>query len=732
MLNRLLVTCWLFLFALCAHAAPLWDEAAELETLLDALSPGAVSAWAVAPHVEQVYLRPQSLEIRLPGRAPIAAQRVHVFERADRDLTWIGRLSDSEDQIMLTAREGWISGLIYYGDSVYELRPDADHGHVLLKLDQSQFPPCAGGVEPSQDFRRPETRPQSRGESDRLPRPSSFFSGFDETSRDTPVVIDVLVVYSAAARQNLGGTAQIQAHAQAAVDNGNLSFLNSQVEVVWNVVHMEEIPFTESGSCAERLNQLRTSAQANALRDEFEADMVGMLLADAGGACGCGYVMRNNSLGPGFAPWAFQVTQNSCAVGNLTYAHEHGHNMGMEHDPVWGAPPSQASYPWSFGHFLSGSFRTVMSYANECVGGCPRQAHFSNPDVNFQGSPTGIENQRDNARTARLTAPIIADFRGPQPVEELGNGVPVTDLVGAQGSERFFSIELPSGATDLEISISGGSGDADLYVRFGSLPTLELFDCRPYLVGNNESCTFAAPDEGTYFVMLHGFEAYAGVTLLASFTPPQSTFDLNVQSSGATNVPITSPTAGLGGTTNYTRTVAEGVELELTAPATFGAANFSAWSDCDSVGGDGDRTCTLTMNQNRTVTANFVAQTRIIRLTGNLNFGGVAVGSTETRSFRIHNDGSDPLEVSGISFPADVFTANWSGGTVAPGGSRLVTVTFAPLEPQSYTGEVVVDSNATSGTNTRAISGSGLGEMIFDDRFEAGDSAQDCPECREH
>ena len=120
---------------------------------------------------------------------------------------------------------------------------------------------------------------------------------------------------------------------------------------------------------------------------------------------------------------------------------------------------------------------------------------------------------------------------------------------------------------------------------------------------------------------------------------------------------------------------------------------------------------------------------RIIRLTGNLNFGGVAVGSTETRSFRIHNDGSDPLEVSAITFPADVFSGDWDGGTIAPGSSRRIFVTFAPTEEQPYSGEVVVDSNATSGTNTRAISGTGLGEMIFHDQFEAEQGMQNCPDC---
>ncbi|MFV2073696.1 MAG: 3-coathanger stack domain-containing protein, partial [Thermoanaerobaculales bacterium] len=53
----------------------------------------------------------------------------------------------------------------------------------------------------------------------------------------------------------------------------------------------------------------------------------------------------------------------------------------------------------------------VMSYSNQCPDGCTRVPHFSNPDVLHAGVATGIADQRDNHRTADLTAPIVANFR---------------------------------------------------------------------------------------------------------------------------------------------------------------------------------------------------------------------------------------------------------------------------------------------------------------------------------
>jgi len=56
-----------------------------------------------------------------------------------------------------------------------------------------------------------------------------------------------------------------------------------------------------------------------------------------------------------------------------------------------------------------------------------------------------------------------------------------------------------------------GARRCDLYVRRGRVRPRQL-DCRPYLNGNNETCTFTNPVAGDYFVMLRGFAAYSGVT----------------------------------------------------------------------------------------------------------------------------------------------------------------------------------------------------------------------------
>ncbi|PZU28971.1 MAG: peptidase S8 [Stenotrophomonas sp.] len=100
----------------------------------------------------------------------------------------------------------------------------------------------------------------------------------------------------------------------------------------------------------------------------------------------------------------------------------------------------------------------------------------------------------------------------------LNNGVPITGLSGAASSTQYFTVQVPAGASNLVIASSGGSGDADLYVRAGSQPTTSTYDCRPYKTGNAESCSFATPVAGTYHVMLSAYSAFSGVSLQASWS----------------------------------------------------------------------------------------------------------------------------------------------------------------------------------------------------------------------
>ena len=106
---------------------------------------------------------------------------------------------------------------------------------------------------------------------------------------------------------------------------------------------------------------------------------------------------------------------------------------------------------------------------------------------------------------------------GGTPDGTLTSGTPVTGLADATGGQKFWKLDVPAGQTQLTFAISGGSGDADLYVQIGTKPTTSAYACRPFKTGNTETCTFTPPSAGTYWVMLKATAAYSGVKLTGTY-----------------------------------------------------------------------------------------------------------------------------------------------------------------------------------------------------------------------
>ncbi len=126
----------------------------------------------------------------------------------------------------------------------------------------------------------------------------------------------------------------------------------------------------------------------------------------------------------------------------------------------------------------------------------------------------------------------------------LTNGVPLSGLSAAINASVNYTLQVPAGASNLSIQSSGGSGDGDLYVRYGSAPTTATYDCRPYLTGNNETCTFPTPQAGIYHVMVRAYSAFSGVSLVGTFTTGSGDTAPTVTSTtpvaGASNVGVAS------------------------------------------------------------------------------------------------------------------------------------------------------------------------------------------------
>lgn len=206
---------------------------------------------------------------------------------------------------------------------------------------------------------------------------------------------------------------------------------------------------------------------------------------------------------------------------------------------------SISSYSWTFGD------------GNSATGATPSHTYSASGTYTVQLTVTDNEGATNStSQSVTVTAPGGGD-------SVLENGVAKTDLAGATGSEEFYTLEVPAGASNLSFVITGGTGDADLYVRFGSQPTTSTYDCRPYLNGNEETCNISNVQAGTYHVMLRGWTTYSGVSLTGSYT------------------------VGGGGGGSYTETDLSGSRLSFTFYTIEVPAGMASL-DVDINGGSGD------------------------------------------------------------------------------------------------------------------------------------------------
>jgi len=128
------------------------------------------------------------------------------------------------------------------------------------------------------------------------------------------------------------------------------------------------------------------------------------------------------------------------------------------------------------------------------------------------------------ASTGTASGPACPGGGDPPPPPPAG-ATALTDgvgraIAGASGSNQSFYIDVPAGASSLTVTIAGGSGDADLYVRKGAAATSSTYDCNSTSSSNNEECTFAAPGADRYHVLVLGYTTFSGATLLADYVAP--------------------------------------------------------------------------------------------------------------------------------------------------------------------------------------------------------------------
>ena len=389
-----------------------------------------------------------------------------------------------------------------FGAYTIDAAGDACH---IRQVDSSKLPRLAEPLRPPPPQMHPANSPQG------APRPT----GRVETANDdgNESVVDVLVVYTSAVTEAVGGVLAVLTMVDLFITETNQAYRDSDVDQQVFLTRAVEVDYegSNSGLDLERLLNPEDGYldDVHELRERTGSDLV-HLIAESGTVCGIAYLMWTPAAW--FERYGFGLTIRNC--GGAVFAHELGHNMGLRHDRY--VDSTDTPFPYSHGYVnrrafedgapASSRWRTLMAYDTECADAnfnCETLLRFSNAEQEHEGDPLGIAEGADAAdarRSLNDTRRIVADFR------EAGPDLVATPLI----TDRDWSVGQTNTILIGVVTNEGRIESAETTARFYRSPdptiTTDDVELSASVVGvlpakGTHSATHleTAPEAGSYY-----------------------------------------------------------------------------------------------------------------------------------------------------------------------------------------------------------------------------------------
>jgi hypothetical protein len=422
--------CLLFALSAAASAAPAWEP----------LPPGAQPK-AAPTHLAALEALPAGSVMRLQRAAAKAdgAWVLHLHDgsrypidvahqviHANGDVTWAGTVAraGAMHTVLLTVGRTASFGTFNTPSGAFRFEAWGDQGWLV-------------------DTGHPQIRVEAPDDGPAL-LPGFLAPAPPAGAKNTPVVIDLMFIYSHGIAQRYPGAA-LETRLNHLVALANQIHANSDIPMVLRLVGADLTEYPDSaGPNGEALNAMRLAMLGQPTAPEFGglrarrtalgADLVAFLRPhdiETRGNCGIAYLFGGGEsrgvsvTSDGFDSWSL--------CDDSVFTHEVGHNLGAEHQI--GATSPNPGFGTAFAR--QDQFHTVMgSFGSGNLQRYRRLDRFSNPEQLCGGMPCGIPNVADNARRVRDNMVAVAAYRSSvssAPVPQLpppldpdvdGDGVP--------------------------------------------------------------------------------------------------------------------------------------------------------------------------------------------------------------------------------------------------------------------------------------------------------------------
>lgn len=322
-------------------------------------------------------------------------------------------------------------------------------------------------------------------------------------------VVDMLVLWSPAAREEAGGQREIETIVDHLVAVANRTYADSGTHVRLNVAHMQEVDAEDDGGLGlfspltgglSLLNHRNIRQTALQLRDVVGADVIHFL----GSGAGCAGIAEIPVLLDRAHEAIISASKQACVINGYdqVFAHELTHNFGVSHDRHrdWKDGWPGKLRPYAHGYVnqamllpdapASSAWRTLMAYDDQCRSRhhvCTWLPRLSNPTQTYLGDPFGVagdaetrtvDGPADARRVVNEMRMIVPDYRAPR--ANLAVTASLDNQALAEGQSVSLQVRLRNlgrvGSDDVTLrvyrSVDSTASEDDNLVRTMALESL--------------------------------------------------------------------------------------------------------------------------------------------------------------------------------------------------------------------------------------------------------------------